>query len=453
MLLWTLCGAQFTLVVDTTVVALALPLINEELGFGSPASLQLVVSLYALTLGGSLVVAGRAADLCGPKTAFVAGLIVFTVASAGCGLALAPWHLLLARAVQGAGAALTAAAGLTVLTRSYPAGRARHRALGAWGAVGGAAGAAGLVLGGVLTQTLGWRSVFLINLPIGVIVIAGAIAAIRFGQHRPGDRRLNAPGALALTTAIGLLIFGLGLINDQAAPRSVAPATLAAAVVAALIFVGLERRTSSPVVPSRIFALPGVGASYLMAFTLNAVIGATLFFTTLFMQQVLRLGPLATGAGFLPNSALVMVGAFLASRLATRHGAWPIVAAGGGVITLGALVLATMRWGGGYLYPVLPGFALIGLGLGLAFTAVTIAATERVPATDQGTASGVLNTVQQLGFAIGMASIVTTAQSAANAVTGYSIGYLTCAAALIMALVVSLPLSGHGAVRGGRRPR
>ncbi|GAB3752205.1 MFS transporter [Microlunatus parietis] len=447
-----LCGAQFMLVVDTTIVALALPLIDEQLGFGSPASLQLVVSLYALTLGGSLIVAGRAADLAGPKPAFIAGLVLFTVASVGCGLALEPWHLLTARAVQGVGAALTAAAGLTVLTRSYPAGRARHRALGAWGAVGGAAGAAGLVIGGVLTQALGWRSTFLINLPIGVIIVAGAVAAISIDQRDRVDRKLNATGALALTAAIGLLIFGLGLINDRAAPPAALPVTLAAAVAAAVIFAALERRTSSPVLPSRIFALPGVVASYLLAFTLNAVIAATLFFTTLFMQQLLRLGPLATGVGFLPNSVLVMVGAFLAGRLATRLGAWPILGAGSGVIMVGALVLATVRWGGDYLFPVLPGFALIGLGLGLAFTAVTIAATERVPAADQGTASGILNTVQQLGFAIGIALIVTTAQLASDPATGFSVGYLTCAAALIIALAVGLPLSGKTVGRGGTGP-
>lgn len=443
LLLWVLCGAQFMLVLDTTIVTVALPHIQGELHFASPGSLQLVISLYALTLGGSLVVAGRVADLRGTKPVFVIGLSAFAFASLACGAAQDPAMLLIARAVQGVGAALASAAGLAILTRAYPAGRERNRALSAWGAVGGAAGAAGLVIGGLLTQLLGWRSVFWINLPIGTAITAGAIAAVPTSHSRTNTQGLNLAGAASLMAAVGLLVFGLQRIGDHDVTHWSVPTTLAGALLAGIIYVTIERRAAAPVLPARLFAVPGTTPAYLVAFALNAVIGSSLFFTTLFMQKTLGFGPLATGAGFLPNSGLVVVGAYLAGRLAGRIGAQRVLSLGCGSIAVGTVLLATVRLSAGYVFPVLPGFALIGLGLGFGFTAFTILATEHVPDHDQGSASGVLNTAQQLGFAVGIAAIVTAAETAANPVTGYSLGYIIDAASTLAAFTASLIIFRH----------
>lgn len=439
LLLWVLCGAQFMLVLDTSVATVALPWIEDELGFTSPGALQLVISLYALTLGGSLIVAGRTADVWSAKRVFVTGLVVFTAASVACGLATVPGVLLVSRGVQGVGAALASAAGLAVLTRSFPVGRERNHALGVWGAVGGAAGAAGLVIGGLLTETVGWRTVFLVNLPIGGALVAGALGAIRLAAPaRVADRRVSVTNAAVLLTAVGLLILGLGAIGDRSTTDRTVVVLLAGAIVSGGVFAILERRSAAPVVPVRIFTIPGTAPAYVMAFALNAVIGSSLFFTTLFMQRTLGAGPLATGLGFLPNSALVVVGAFLAGRFAARSGGWRILTLGGASLIAGMLVLATVRLVEGYGFPVLPGFALVGLGLGLAFTSFTIMATEHVPERDQGSASGLLNTAQQLGFAIGVATVVTIAQAAPDPVTGYGNGYLVNAGVIVVALVVAV---------------
>ncbi len=436
LLLSVLCGAQFMLVLDTSVATVALPWIGGDVGFDSAGSLQLVISLYALTLGGGLIVAGRMADVWRAKRVFVIGLIAFTLASVACGVATAPAVLLASRAVQGVGAALASAAGLAVLTRSYPAGPTRNRALSAWGAVGGAAGAAGLVIGGVLTQTLGWRTVFLINLPIGVALVIGALGAIRLAPATHATRRVNALDAAVLMAGIGLLIFGLGAISDRGLDWAVI-VMFAGAILAGSAFVLLERHATSPVVPVRIFAIPGTAPAYVVAFALNAVIGSSLFFTTLFMQHTLHAGPLATGLGFLPNSALVVVGSFLTGRAAAKMDVWRTLTFGCASFILGTLLLATVPVFSAYAFPVLPGFAFIGFGLGLSFTSFTIMATEHVPERDQGSASGLLNTAQQLGFAIGIATIVTIAQTADDPVTGYSNGYLVDALVVAVALTAA----------------
>lgn len=308
--------------------------------------------------------------------------------------------------------------------------------------MGGAAGAAGLVIGGLLTQILGWRSVFLINLPVGILITVGAVATITSHQrtHETATQRVNLAGALGLIATLGLLVFGLSLAGDHGITHWSVAVTLAGAVLAGLIFAVAERRTAAPVLPTRIFSIAGTTPSYLMAFVLNAVIASSLFFTTLFMQNTLGYGPLATGLGFLPNSGLVVIGAFLAGKLAQHWNPRTVLYLGGGSITIGTGLLATITLTPGYLFPVLPGFALIGLGLGFSFTAFTIAATANVPAGDQGTASGILNTAQQVGFAIGIAAIVAAAQMPADPITGYSLGYLIDAATVLLAITFAAPL-------------
>ena len=400
-----LCTAQFVVVLDTTIVNVALPAVGAELGFTGEASLQYVLSLYALTFGSLLVFAGRLADLGGRRRLFTIGLLVFTAASLGCGFAASPAVLLAARSLQGAGAAFVSATALALLTTVFADGQARRRALGAWSAIGGAAGATGLILGGVLTDTVGWRWTFLINVPVG---LCAALAAPRV---LPGARRLSAPpdipGALTGTAGLAAVIFGL--TRGEQVGFTAASTVLLFAAGAALLagFVLVESRAPSPLLPARLLRSDGVAVANLAMLALSGVVASALFFTTLYTQQVLGFSPLGTGIAFLPNSILVLAGSALASRLLDRVSARGVLAAGLAVVGAGSLLLAvTVSVEGSYLTTVLPGFALNGLGLGLSFVAATSAATSAVSGHHQGSASGLINTAQQVGFAVGLAALV-----------------------------------------------
>ncbi|TDD92625.1 MFS transporter [Actinomadura rubrisoli] len=448
-----LCLAQFMVILDTTIVNVALPAIQDELRFASQDGLQYVISLYALVFGGTLILAGRAADLFGRRLLFTAGLAVFAAASLACGLASRPAVLLTARAFQGLAGAMVSAAALALITTLFTEPPARDRALGAWGATGGAAGACGLILGGGPTDTLGWPWVFFINVPIGLIAPVFALRLLPSGRptRRPAGhgRGLDLPGAVLLTTGLGLLLYGLtrGEQDGYAAPGVAALLAGAAALLAG--FAVTERRVRRPLVRFAIFRTPGVPGALAAAMALNAVVASNLFFTTLYVQDVLGFSPLETGAAFLPNSVLVIAGSTLGSRLAGSTGAGTVLACGLAVLTAGCLLLSGISADGDYAADVLPGFALTGLGLGLAFVAVTIAATHGIDHQDQGLASGLVNTAQQVGFAIGIATVAAVAaararsaggDAAERAVSGYSTGYLIDAALAAAAVIVALVL-------------
>lgn len=461
-----LCVAQFVVILDTTIVTVALPSIQRDLGFAGPTGLQYVISLYALTFGGTLILAGRAADLLGRRRVFAAGLAVFTLASVGCGLAPAPWALLAARAVQGVAGAMVSAAALALLTTLFAEGAGRNRALGAWGAVGGAAGACGLILGGVLTELLSWPWVFLINAPIGLAAVLATPRTLpadgSTGPARAGVRELDLPGAVAVTFGLGLLIFGLSRSERAGLTSAATLLPLAAAVVALAIFVVVERRARVPLVRFELFRVPGIAAANLVALTLTTVIASNLFFTTLYVQRVLGFTALETGLAFLPNSVLVIAGSAIGARLAGRYGPRPGLVAGLLVLAASALLLSGVPAGGGVsasgVAVVLPGFALTGLGLGLAFVSVTIAATEGVPPGLRGLASGVLNTAQQLGFAAGIATIVAAASASAHGrglgrlVDGFAAGYRLDAALATAAAALGMIVRERRGCRGSRRP-
>ncbi|WP_051580114.1 MFS transporter [Pseudonocardia acaciae] len=441
-----LCAAQFVVILDTTIVNVALPSIQADLGFASPSDLQYVISLYALTFGGSLILAGRAADLVGRRRVFVTGLVVFVAASLACGLAAGPATLLAARAAQGVASAMVSAAALTLLTTSFPEGAGRNRALGAWGAVGGAAGASGLLFGGVLTDLAGWPSVFFINLPIGLVAAVSALRLLPGAPAAGRGRSPDLPGAVTVTAGLGLLIFGLtraeqgGVLSGDTAGALIGSVALLAA------FVLVERRVRAPLVRFGLFRVPGVAGANAAALLLNAIIASNLFFTTLYVQHVLGFTPLLTGLAFLPNSALVVAGSAVGSRLAGRLGTSPVLATGFGVLLVASLLLARVPpTAASYPVHVLPGFALTGLGLGLAFVSVTIAATRGVDPRDQGLASGTVNTAQQVGFAVGIAAVVGAAGP--DQATGYLIDAALAAVALTLALVTP----GRGSAARGSR--
>ncbi|MQA08705.1 MAG: MFS transporter [Pseudonocardiaceae bacterium] len=442
LVLGLLCLAQFLVVLDTTIVNVALPGIGADLGFTSEAGLQYVISLYALTFGGLMIAAGRAADLLGRRRLLVVGLLVFTLASLTCGAAPNAGVLLTARVVQGVGSALVSSSALALLTSLFAEGTARNRALGAWGAVGGGAGACGLILGGTLTDLLGWPSIFLINVPIGLAAAWVAPRLLPAGDR--GNVGLDLPGAVTLTAGLGLLILGLSQGGHAGFGADPVIGVLAGAVALLAAFAVIQRRASHPLVAPRLLRVPGVAAANIAALTLTMIVASSLFFTTLYVQQVLGLTALQTGLAFLPNSVLVVAGSALATRLRHRLGPGVILVAGFAILIVAGLLLSGVSADGTYVTAVLPGFALIGFGQGMAFVAAISGATRSVADSDHGLASGVVNSAQQVGFAVGLAAVISAAVAlagpGARPVVSYATGYLLDSALAAVGLLISLAL-------------
>jgi len=411
-----LCVAQFMVVLDVSIVNVALPSIQEDLGF-SEANLQWVVSGYALTFGGFLMLAGRAADLFGRRRFFAIGLALFSLSSLLCGLAPSPTVLVAARALQGLGAALVSPAALSLLTTTFREGEQRNRALGVWGAVAAGGAAAGLLLGGVLTSALGWEWNFFVNVPVGALAVAFVPALLSESRDRTAPR-LDLVGAATVTGGLGLLVYGLDVATDAgfASPRALGVLGLALALIVG--FCVVEGRVRNPLVPFRIFRSRTLAGADLVTLVLSAVIGAQGFFCTLYMQQILGYSPLVTGLAFLPLTVTIMVAAGVGSTLASRGGAKVTMVSGMALLAIGMVLLARISSDGGYLGVLLPGFVFTALGLGFTFVSATIAGTSGVADGEQGLASGLINTAQQVGTALGLAILVTVAAARTGALAG-----------------------------------
>lgn len=443
-----LCLAQFLVVLDVSIVNVALPRMGADLAFGSESSLQYVISLYALTFGGLLVLAGRLADVFGRRRIFVSGLLLFSFSSLVCGIAPNAAVLLTGRTVQGVGSALVSSAALALLMTLFREGAERNRALGAWGAVGGAAGACGLLMGGALTDLFGWPWIFFINVPLALGAVWFAPRLLPAGGTGQHLRNLDLPGAVAVTGGLGLLIFGFTFAEQEGFRVGATQALLIGAVVLLVAFVVIERRSKWPLVAFRLFRAPGVAVSNISALVLTTIIASNLFFTTLYVQQVLNLTPLQTGLAFLPNSLLVVTGSAIATRLARRVGDGPVLIAGLVLLAIACMLLSGVSITGSYVTDVLPGFALTGLGQGMAFVAATMGATRGVEDRDHGLASGVVNSAQQVGFALGTATVVNAAVALSGPVQGgglwqnsYSVGYLLDAALAVFCVVLGVLLA------------
>jgi MFS family permease len=412
-----LCTAQFVLVLDVTIVAVALPSLRESLGF-SPSGLQWVISAYVLAFAGFLLLGGRAADLWGRRRLFMIGLATFAGASAWCGLARASWELVAARAVQGAGAAVVTPAALSLLTTTFTAGAGRERALGVWTAAAAGGGATGFLAGGVLTQTLGWRAVFLVNVPVGVLGLLLSPVLLAEGR-RPSAPPLDLAGAVALTGAMSSLVYGLSQV-EHAGPGSAGTwLPMAAAVLLGGAFVARERRAAHPLIPLDALGHRGLAGASLVAALLTGVTTPSALFCVLYVQDVLGYPPTLAGVTAAPISVAVVAGSLAGSRQAGagRLGADRTMAAGLLGVALGAAGLATMGASGGLPASMVAGLVLSGFGLGVASVASTAKGTAAVPAERQGLASGVLNTAAQVGTALGLAVLVTVASARTGALT------------------------------------
>jgi EmrB/QacA subfamily drug resistance transporter len=413
------CLAQFMVVLDVSIVNVALPSISADLGF-TPASLAWVVNAYTLAFAGFLLLGGRAADLLGRREVFAGGLALFAVASLAGGLAQSELTLVAARAAQGLGGAVVAPATLSILTTGFAEGVERNRALGLWGAMGAIGGASGALLGGVLTEALNWRWILIINVPIGLLGALAGLHVVRAGRRDvAATRDFDLTGALTVT--LGLVIVTYGIVETESHGWGSTRTLLTLAVGAALlaVFLVVEGRLARrPLVPLRIFASRVLSGANVVVFCLGGSVFAMWYFLSLYLQQVLGYSPIEAGLAFLPMPLTIAGCTQAATRLTTRLGAGPVLAAGMGLIALGMLLFTGLATDGTYFGDVLVPSLLCAAGIGFSFVPVTIAATAGVARTEAGLASGLVNTSRQMGGSVGLALLAAVATQRTAALDG-----------------------------------
>jgi len=401
--------AQFVVVLDASIVNVALPSIGSDLDF-SQDNLSWVVNGYTLFFGGFLLLGGRMADLIGRRRMFIAGLVLFALASLAGGLATSPGTLIAARAVQGLGAALLSPAALSLVTVMFSEGAERNKALGVWGAVAGSGGAAGVLLGGVLTEYAGWEWVLFVNVPIG---IAAALLATRLlpESRNAGARHFDVAGAVSVTTGLSLLVYTLVDANDAGwlSGQTLGLGAVALALLAA--FVAIERRSQAPLVPFGIFRRRTITGTNIVGLLVAMALFSMFFFVSLYMQMVLGYDALDAGLAYLPLAVGIIISAGIASALVTKFGFKPILVAGLVLTAIGLTWFSQVDVGGSYVGDILFPSLIAAVGLGFAFVPMTIAAVSGVAPHETGLASGLINTSQQVGGALGLAILASIANS------------------------------------------
>jgi EmrB/QacA subfamily drug resistance transporter len=405
-----LAAAQFVVVLDASIVNVALPSIGRDLHF-SQDNLSWVINAYTLTFGGFLLLGGRMADLLGRRRLFISGLILFALASLAGGLSTTDTQLIIARAVQGLGAALLSPAALSLVTVIFKEGAERNKALGVWGAVAGSGGAVGVMLGGMLTQWAGWEWVLFVNVPIGIA--AAAIAPRLLPESRnTGARHFDFAGAVSVTAGLSILVYALvdAANAGWGSTQTIGLIALSLALIGA--FVAIERASKAPLVPfPGIFRIRTITGINLTALFIAASLFSMFFFISLYMQQVLGYDALKAGISYLPLAFGIIVSAGAASALTTRFGFKPTLIAGM-LLTAGGLIwFAQVSPDGGYVSDILFPSLLAAVGLGLAFVSMTVAAVSGVETHETGLASGLINTSQQVGGALGLAVLATVANT------------------------------------------
>jgi len=409
------CAAQFMVILDVSIVNVALPSIRTALHF-SEDGLQWVVSAYTITFAGFLMLGGRAGDLLGRKRMFLVGVGLFSLASLLGALAATSAQLVAARALQGVGGAVVAPATLSIITTTFNEGPERNRALGIWGAVAAGGGSAGALLGGILTETLNWRWILLVNVPIGLVLLPAAARYIAESRGSLEHRHFDVAGAASLTAGLSALVFGIVSIGQYGWGSPEVLGGIGAAVVLLGLFAVIEQRwAAAPLVPLSIFSSRTLTGANVVVGLMGAAMFALWFFLSLYLQQVLGLSPLRAGLAFLPMTGTLAVTATLAPRLMARVGGRATLAAGMLLLALGALLLTRISAGGSWATDVLVPSVVTALGMGLAFVPVTIAAVAGVPPERAGLASGLVNTSRQMGGALGLATLTSVATSLTSA--------------------------------------
>jgi EmrB/QacA subfamily drug resistance transporter len=411
LLLGVCCLAQFMVILDVSIVNVALPSIHRSLGF-SADQLQWVVNAYTITFAGFLMLSGRAADVFGGRRPFVTGLLLFALASLAGGTAVDQQVLIGARALQGLGGAVMAASSLAIITSSFAPGPERHRAIGLWGAMNGAGGATGTLLGGIITEELTWRWVLLINLPIGIVaaLIASAVVVDRRREDRPAGN-FDLAGALAVTIGLLALVYGIVSAGSHGwgSAEALAPIGVGLALLAAF-FVIEGRFATAPLVPLRVFSNRMLRVSNIVVIVFSAALFPMWYFCSLYLQEVLRLGPLDAGLAFLPMALTIMACATRAGALVARFGAGPLLGVGLTLMAAGlALFALLIAVNGRYLVDFMVPSLLVSSGIGLSVVPSTIAATATAGPSEAGLASGLVNTSRQMGGALGLAILASLA--------------------------------------------
>ena len=403
------CVAMFMTVLDVSIVNVALPSIKTSLHV-SDKSLQWVVTAYAITFGGFLLLGGRAADLLGRRRMFMIGIALFSLASLVCGLAGSIGVLIAARAVQGLGGAIISPATLSIITTTFDEGAERNKALGIWGAMGGSGAAAGVLFGGILTKYAGWEWIFFVNIPVGALVLSLTRPIVRESRIA-GLHGFDFPGAAAITSALALLVYGISKAPDVGWGSGRTIGFLVAAAVLFAVFIAIETRSAAPMMPFRIFRVGTVTGANVCAFLLGAVVFSNFFLLTLYTQQVLGYSALKAGLTFLATAGTVIPVAGASQALVTRLGVRPVLVAGLALMTGGMLWYSQIPVHGHYASDLLPGYLMVGVGMAFSFIPVSIAALAGVEAREAGLASGLLNTAQQVGGALGVGIAATIAFS------------------------------------------
>jgi EmrB/QacA subfamily drug resistance transporter len=446
-LMVVVCLAQFMVILDVSIVNVALPEIRNGLGF-STTGLQWVVNAYTLTFAGFLLLGGRCADLLGRRRVFIAGTALFTISSLVCAVASSRGLLLGARALQGSGGAVLSPATLSILTSAFEEGPERNRAVGMWGAVGALGASSGALLGGILTQGLGWQAIFAVNVPIGVFVIFYGLRVIAAARPREGTRHFDVAGAVLVTGSLVALTYGIVRTDTLGWGAAGVIAPLAAGVGLGLAFLFVEARIAElPLVPLGVFRTGQLRVANTVVILLYAAFFPVWFFLTLFLQQVLHYDAIETGLSFLPMTLSIFAASSFAPRLVARFGARRVISTGMLCATVGMALLTGVSPGSSYLSGVFPGALLAALGFGLSLVPATIVAVQGLPRSLSGLGSGLLNTSRLMGGALGLAILSTIADSrtrhdaasgfARSLTSGFSLAFLVGAVNLAVGAIVA----------------
>lgn len=446
--------AQFMVVLDIAIVNVALPSINRDLHFAA-GNLQWVITAYTLTFGGFLLLGGRASDLFGRRKIFISAVGAFALMSFLCGMAATDTQLIIARAAQGLAAAIMSPAALSIVLTEFDEGKERNKAMGVWAAVSAGGAAAGVLLGGVLTQYLDWRWNFFVNVPVGIVVVYGAM---RLLPHHIGEEnkkiKLDLPGAVMATGGLMSVVYGLSKAPNNGWDSTTVWGFIATGIALLIAFVVNEKRADQPLMPLQIFKIRNVSGANLALLVIASTMFSMFFFLTLYVQTVLGYSPVKSGVSFLPTTFIIAIISGIVANLVGKIGYKPPMVLGPAVLAVGLFIIGrTMKVDGDYWHNVFPGLATSAVGMGLTFVSGTLAATSGVPKHFSGLASGILNTSQQVGGAIGLAILSAVAFStirtdiaaqhsaAVSQVHGYQNGltvgiFLALVAVVVTALVV-----------------
>jgi EmrB/QacA subfamily drug resistance transporter len=437
---------------DQYIVVVALPEIGRDLGY-SPQTLQSVISAYAVAAGGFLLLGGRAADLLGARRVFIAGMALYAGASLAGGIAPNPEALLAARAVQGLGGALLFPATLALVNTTFAEGRERNRALAVWGGTGAAGLVVGVLLGGVLTHTLGWEAVFFVNVPLAILALGLSLVVIPADRGVDRGRSFDLPGALAATGGLTLLVFTLVQGPNFGWGSAAVIAAAAGAVLLLGALVVIERNSGDPLVPPRLLTNRNLATASAIAFMFTATFGSVLYFLTLYFQEVHGYSALETGTGFLLPTAIVLAGSALAGQLVTRSGLRRTLVAALGVGAAGALALGLSMSPDGTYAELVPGLVLVSAADGVVFTAMFIAAGTGVADREQGVAAAIATTSTSIGAAVGLALLVVVANAGTDGLTGEPLRTATTDGLSSALLVVAAAIAGTALIALNLRPQ